>query len=78
MALLSFAREIHEVAIFPPGLTEKSSVPVEYYQIDLKNTLRIDYKQRLPCLSRLWSEFGIFFGVVTSISGLFLSLTVKN
>ena len=41
--------------ILPPGLTENTAVPVNLLSNRyLKNTLRIDYKQRLPCFCRYY------------------------
>ena len=55
VALCVFLVQTTDVANFLPSLTEKSSVPVEIIsnRYFLK-TLRIDYKQRLPCFCQYY------------------------
>ena len=65
MALCVFLAQKTEVAIFPPSLTEKSSVPVDILSNRyLKNTLRIDYK-RLPCFCRYYGANLEYFSALS-------------
>ena len=51
-----------EVAIFPHGPSEKPNVPVDILSNRyLKNTLRIDSKNRLPCFCRYYGYNLEFF-----------------